>query len=98
MARSAQLDLFAASAGANSAEAEAALARMRGMVECLRAATEPPWKDYMASLLECGAFQRAMHLVPAEQAQPLWLAFDSDVRRLWAVWDAKEAAAERAAS
>jgi hypothetical protein len=33
-----------------------------------------------------GAFKRAMPLVPAEEAEALWVEFDRHMERLYAVW------------
>ena len=40
----------------------------------------------MGAILDDGAFQRAMRLVPAEEAQALWGEFDAQMERLYAVW------------
>jgi hypothetical protein len=45
-----------------------------------------------------GAFQRAMRLVPPEEAQALWADFDAQMERLYAVWVADCASPSKAAS
>ena len=65
-------------------EAGFALARMRGMIERLGGLAVAPWADAMGAILEDGAFQRAMRLVPAGEAQALWVAFDAEMERLCA--------------
>lgn len=56
------------------------------MIGRLGAAATPPWKDELAVILEDGSFQRAMRLVPHEEAQALWAEFDARKTRLYAAW------------
>lgn len=61
---------------------------MQDMIERLRAASLPYWRDEAAVILDDGAFQRAMRLVPPEEAQSLWAEFDAQMERLYAIWAA----------
>ncbi len=92
---SGQADLFDTGQEAGQARAAEARARMRGMIDRLRATDVPPWKDGMGVILDDGAFQRAMGLVPADEAQALWAEFDAQTERLHAVWVQSELAAGR---
>ncbi len=83
---SAQLGLFDSDHDAVQGEAALARARMREMIDRVSTATEPLWKDAMGAILDDGSFQRAMHLVPAEEAQALWAEYDAHMTRLCAVW------------
>ncbi|MGA9867670.1 MAG: hypothetical protein WBQ75_14670 [Acetobacteraceae bacterium] len=85
-AASAQPGLFDCDPLADDALAESARVRMRAMIERLRAVSAPPWKDQMAAILDDGAFQRAMQLVPIEEARSLWAEFDTHMERLYAIW------------
>ena len=76
----------AADAQAADAQAAAARARMRAMIERLQAATAPPWDGPMGAILDDGIFQRAMRLVPADEAQRLWAEFDPEMERLYNLW------------
>lgn len=87
---SGQLGLFDTDRQPEDAQASFARARMTATIERLRAATLPPWKDQMGSILEDGAFQRAMRLVPEAEAQALWAAFDAQMERLCAIWTVSE--------
>ncbi len=83
---SAQPGLFDSDRVADHAHTASARARMREMIDRLNAATTPPWKDEMTVILEDGAFQRAMRLVPEEEARSLWAEFDAHMQRLYALW------------
>lgn len=82
----AQPGLFDFDAPADEAQAESGRARMREMIDRLRVTDVPPWKNQMAIILDDGAFQRAMRLVPVEEAQALWGEFDAHMERLNAIW------------
>ena len=82
---SSQPSLFDPGQGANPAQAASARARMRTMIDRLSAASVPPWKDQMAVILDEGVFQRAMRLVPENEARSLWAEFDAQVERLCAI-------------
>ncbi len=60
---------------------------MRQTIERLASADAPPWKDRMGAILEDGAFQRAMRLVPADEARALRGQFDAEMDRLCAAWE-----------
>lgn len=60
--------VFEEDAGPGGGEAEAARARMLGMIARLRGTDVPPWKEEKGVILDDGAFQRAMRMVPAEEA------------------------------
>jgi hypothetical protein len=81
----AQPSLFTESVPPEAAHATAARVRMREMIERLRTASAPPWKDEMAAILDDGAFQRAMHYVPNEEARALWAEYDAHAERLYAL-------------
>ena len=83
---STQSSLFTDSVAPDAAHAAAARARMRDMIDRLRAASAPPWKDEMAAILDDGAFQRAMHYVPEAEARALWAEYDAQAERLYAVF------------
>lgn len=85
-ATSAQPGLFDSHRVADQGQAAAARARMRAMIERLQATDVPPWADHMGAILDDGAFQRAMRLVEAEEAQTLWAEFDAHMERLYAIW------------
>ena len=84
MASAQQPGLFDAPSPAG-VQAEAARARMRGMIERLRGCDAPPWTDQMGVILDDGAFQRAMRLVPDAEARALWAEFDAHMERLSAL-------------
>ena len=69
----------------------AARMRMVGMIERLKAASAPFWRDEAAVILDDGAFQRAMRLVPADEAKALWADFDAQMERIYAIWAAARA-------
>ena len=83
-----QPNLFDLDWTAADQQAEAARTRMRGMIDRLKAASVPYWRDEAAVILDDGAFQRAMRLVPREEAQALWAEFDAQMERLYAIWAA----------
>ena len=56
------------------------------MIERLKVAPAPPWKDDAGVILDDGAFRRAMRLVPTEEAQASWAEFDAEMERLYAIW------------
>jgi hypothetical protein len=70
----------------------AARTRMRAMIERLKAASVPYWRDEAAVILDDGAFQRAMRLVPNDEAQSLWVEFDAQMERVYAIWAATRSA------
>ncbi|HEY8287728.1 MAG TPA: hypothetical protein VIG49_00580 [Acetobacteraceae bacterium] len=69
---------------------QAASARMREMIERLKATSVPYWRDETGVILDDGAFQRAMRLVPPQEAQGLWADFDKEMQRLYAIWAATD--------
>jgi hypothetical protein len=79
-------------------QAVSARMRMREMIERLKATSVPYWRDEAAVILDDGAFQRAMRLVPREEAQSLWADFDAQMERLYAIWAAASASPSDAAS
>lgn len=85
-ASSAQPGLFDSAGFAEHGQAASARVRMREMIERLKAADVPPWQDQVGAILDDGAFQRAMRLVPAEEARALWAEFDAQMERLYAIW------------
>lgn len=90
MSAAGQPSLFDAEASVDHQQAASARMRMRAMIERLQAASVPYWRDDTAAILEAGVFQRAMRLVPPQEAQVLWADFEKEVQRLYAVWDASE--------
>lgn len=56
------------------------------MIDRLSATDVPPWTDQMGVILDDGAFQRAMRLVPELEARALWAEFDAQMERLYAIW------------
>lgn len=91
---SGQLGLFDTDRMADQTQATMARERMRTMIDRLVGAAVPPWKDHMAAILDDGAFQRAMRLVPADEAQALQVEYDAQTERLCAIWDDLDAAAQ----
>ncbi len=79
-------------------QAAAARVRMRAMIERLKSTSVPYWKDQTGVILDDGAFQRAMRLVPREEAQALWVDFDAQMERLYAIWAAACASPPEATS
>ena len=79
-------------------QATTARTRMREMIERLRATSVPYWRDEAGVILDDGAFQRAMRLVPREEAQAFWADFDAQMERLYAIWAAACASPSEAAS
>jgi hypothetical protein len=67
-------------------QAVSARMRMRGMIERLKSTSVPFWQDQTGVILDDGAFQRAMRLVPPEEAQALWADFDAQMERLYTIW------------
>lgn len=85
-APSRQLGLFDTDQGHDHAEAEAARARMREMIDQLRTATVAPWVSQIDVILCDGVFRRAMRLVPTDEANVLWAEYDVQMERLYAIW------------
>jgi hypothetical protein len=92
-----QPSLFDADRIVDDQQAVAARTRMREMIERLKATSVPYWRDEAAVILDDGAFQRAMRLVPREEAQALWADFDAQMERLYAIWAAACASPSEAA-
>jgi hypothetical protein len=93
-----QPSLFDAEQIVDDPQAAAARVRMREMIERLKATSVPYWQDQSGVILDDGAFQRAMRLVPREEAQALWADFDAQMERLYAIWAAACASPSEAAS
>ena len=93
-----QPSLFDVDRVVDDQQATAARTRMREMIERLKAAPVPYWRDEAAVILDDGAFQRAMRLVPREEAQALWVDFNAQMERLYAIWAAACASPSEAAS
>jgi hypothetical protein len=93
-----QSSLFDAGGFVDNQQAASARTRMRAMIERLRATSVPCWRDEAAVILDDGAFQRAMRLVPPEEAQALWAEFDAQMERLYARWAAACASPSETAS
>ena len=91
MKTASQSSLFDAGGFTDDREAAFGRTRMRTMIERLKATSEPWWKDDAAVILDDGAFQRAMRLVPPEEAQALWAEFDTQMERVYAIWAAGRA-------
>ena len=79
-------------------QAASARMRMRQMIERLKSTSVPYWPDQTGVILDDGAFQRAMRLVPPEEAQALWADFDAQMERLYAIWAAARPSPSEAAS
>jgi hypothetical protein len=79
-------------------QAAAARVRMLEMIDRLKATSVPYWQDQTGVILDDGAFQRAMRLVPGEEAQALWADFDAQMERLYAIWAAACASPSKTAS
>ncbi len=88
MKTASQPSLFDAVGFVDDQQVASARTRMRAMIDRLKATSEPFWKDDMAVILDDGAFQRAMRLVPPDEAQSLWAEFDVQMERLYAIWAA----------
>ena len=88
MSTASQPSLFDADRIVDDQQAASARIRMRAMIDRLKATSEPYWRDDAAVILDDGAFQRAMRLVPPEEAQALWADFDREMQRLYAIWAA----------
>jgi hypothetical protein len=93
-----QRSLFDAERIVDDQQAVTARTRMRTMIERLKATSVPFWRDEAAVILDDGAFQRAMRLVPPEEAQVLWAEFDKEMLRLYAIWAATDLLASEGAS
>ena len=93
-----QPSLFDADRIVDDHQAASARTRMREMIERLKAASVPYWRDQAGVILDDGAFQRAMRLVPREEAQALWADFDAQMERLYAIWAAARPLPSEAAS
>src|SRR6195952_2360065 len=93
-----QTSLFDTDRLGNDQQAAFARTRMREMIDRLKATSEPYWRDEAAVILDDGAFQRAMRLVPSEEAQALWVDFNAQMERLYAIWAASCASPSKAAS
>lgn len=81
-----QPSLFDADRTVDNPQSEPARTRMREMIERLKASSVPYWRDQAAVILDDGAFQRAMRLVPPDEAKTLWDDFDIQMNRLYAIW------------
>lgn len=88
MSATSQSNLFDTGGFVDDQQAASARTRMRTMIERLKAASVPYWRDEAAVILDDGAFQRAMRLVPPDEAQSLWVEFDAQMERLYAIWAA----------
>ena len=88
MKAASQPSLFDVDRIVDDQQATAARTRMWEMIERLKATSVPTWRDEAGVILEDGAFQRAMRLVPREEAQTLWVDFDAQMERLYAIWAA----------
>jgi len=97
MIAASQPNLFEVDRIADDQQAAAARVRMREMIKRLKATSVPYWRDEAAVILDDGAFQRAMRLVPHEEAQALWADFDTQMERLYAIWAAACASPSEAA-
>jgi hypothetical protein len=93
-----QPSLFDAEQIVDDQQAASARTRMRTMIERLTATSVPYWRDQTAVILDDGAFQRAMRLVPPEEAQVLWAEFDKEMQRLYAIWAATDSLTSEGAS
>ena len=85
-----QPGLFDADSTVDEQQAVSARMRMREMIERLKATSVPYWRDETGVILDDGAFQRAMRLVPPQEAQRLWADFDKEMQRLYAIWAATD--------
>ena len=85
-----QLGLFDTDRSVNDQQSAFARTRMREMIERLKATSIPFWRDAAAVILDDGAFQRAMRLVPPDEAQALWADFDKEMQRVYAIWAATD--------
>jgi hypothetical protein len=93
-----QRSFFDADRIVDDQQAVAARVRMREMIDRLKATSVPYWRDETGVILDDGAFQRAMRLVPPDEAQALWVEFDAQMERLYAIWAAACASPSEAAS
>lgn len=91
-----QPSLFDTDSPADDQQAESARMRMREMIARLKATSVPYWRDQAGVILDDGTFQRAMRLVPPQEAQALWADFDKEMQRLYAIWAASESSASQA--
>lgn len=98
MSAASQPSLFDAGRIVDDQQAESARMRMRAMIDRLQATSVPFWRDQAAVILDDGAFQRAMRLVPPEEAQALWADFDKEMQRLYTIWAATDSATSQGAS
>jgi hypothetical protein len=87
-----QPSLFDSGRVADDQQTVFARTRMRAMIDRLKATSVPHWQDEMAVILDDGAFQRAMRLVPPDEAQALWVEFDAQMERHYALWVAADSA------
>ena len=85
---SSQPNLFDTVDEAANADAALARARMHDMINGLSTASAAPWTDQTGVILMDGIFKRAMRLVPNDEAETLWSAFDAEMERLYAIWAA----------
>jgi len=85
-----QPSLFDVGSPVENQHAASARMRMREMIERLKATSVPYWRDETGVILDDGAFQRAMRLVPPQEAQRLWVDFDREMQRLYAIWAATD--------
>lgn len=98
MSAASQPSLFDADRIVDDQQAASARMRMRAMIDRLKAASVPYWRDEAAVILDDGAFQRAMRLVPPEEAQALWADFDKEMQRLYAIRAATDSVTSQGAS
>jgi hypothetical protein len=98
MSAASQPSLFDADRIVDDQQAVSARMRMRAMIDRLKAASVPYWRDEAAVILDDGAFQRAMRLVPPEEAQALWADFDKEMQRLYAMRAATDSVTSQGAS
>ncbi|HTB44712.1 MAG TPA: hypothetical protein VK741_13870 [Acetobacteraceae bacterium] len=98
MSAASQPSLFDADRIVDDQQAASARMRMRAMIDRLKAASVPYWRDEAAVILDDGAFQRAMRLVPPEEAQALWADFDKEMQRLYAMRAATDSVTSHGAS
>jgi len=98
MKAASQSSLFDTGRFVDDRQAASARGRMMEMIERLRATSVPYWRDQSGVILDDGAFQRAMRLVPPDEARLLWADFDKEMERLYEIWAATDSATAQTAS
>ncbi len=85
----AQPDLFAAAPAPPPAATPEVLemvrARLHRLLALVRGAESMPWADLLQAVHADNSFRNGYKMLPPEEGEPLWRAFDAELDRLYAI-------------